>query len=211
MASRDYDSQHYAKGVTANNYLWGTLFHGRWDALLAAGVVKPHWHPHPARTVHVEQTSDGDVLHHHIRSGVKVSIHRTSKHQFDVSVHWSEPEKRRQAHLEAVAQARDAEREAVAALPQTAAAAKRDMVKFTHAALGWIENTCARRGFRVRDPQALTRALAEVAALVERADVVLDRVARKEEIREIQRKHAIADPAFSAFLKTTVAIGRPGI
>ena len=204
--SMSYEPRTVAAGVTRTDCLWGHIWKGTAEALLAAGVVQGDWLADGS-----ERDKRGRVVRSKqiARAGSTFKVRRTSSRQYQVEEHYGEGERlERERRLKFEKELRD-QAKLLASMPASHRQFREQLAAYLARHLASPVQNIARRfgGYRY-SPQALAEiveARDELLRALLQGETLFSAKARAAEIVEIRAKTAAEDPGLQAFLKTIQA------
>lgn len=219
-----------SNSLLIGEYWWGKLYRGSEADFIASGLVKPEWLPgkpeNPKHTAHLGLV-DGSmkiipylsIPNSERQKKTAVSISKAGKRLL-VRIHFSEEEQqrieeeeKRQRLKEEIERQYAEKKKSLDALPKSSDEFLAERSRILRGLLGHLFNFyfCRADGGYHYSREVIEKArdlVTDLAELAEDGKVYFDKVRYQYALEDIEEKHVKANPEFSAFMATTLAIGK---
>ncbi|SEM81602.1 hypothetical protein SAMN05216404_101232 [Nitrosospira multiformis] len=211
--------------LKVDEYSWGKLYRGSEAEFVAAGLIKPGWFPgkpgNPKTSVRVGML-DGEMkvlpylaVSESVRKKYTIKIFRSGKSRFEVWVRYSEEEQDRRDLNKRIEKLYAEKKRELDEAPKTTGDFLKSgswkikgFMEIVHSMFREDENGFHYAPEVVEEAQEL---IADLVSLAENGRVCFDPIRQKYFLDYIERKFEKENPEFSAFMKTTLAVGKAAL
>ncbi len=208
--------------LKVKEYSWGRIYQGTQENLIASGLVKLEWFPGigTAKTATRIGMIDGEMkvlpfgkmaTREQEKKGV-IRIFKPRKREFEVYIGFSDEDKDRQRLREEIEEQHATKKRALDSAPKNPGDFRKSRADLIKACLEGVRNLFCRanNGYHY-SREVIEQAhdnLCDLFELAEDGKVFFDPKRQQYFLDDLEKKSEKEHPEFSAFMKTTLAIGK---
>lgn len=211
--------------LKVREYCWGRIYQGTQVDLIASGLVKPEWFPGPGTAKNASRIAmvDGEmkvlpfgksITRDQKRQG-SVKIFKRNKREFEVWIGFSEEEKNRQLLKEEIEKQHAEKKRALDRAPKSPQDFRKDRNGLIKTCLEGVFNLFQRaeNGYHYSHEviEQANDLMCDLLDLAEDGKVYFDPKRQQYFLDDIEEKFEKANPEFSVFMKTTLAVGKAAL